>query len=50
LKTGETYIEQSAKEYEEQRRERELRQLTRRTHKLGLTLTPARTPTDVLAT
>jgi hypothetical protein len=37
-------------EYEEQRRERELRQLTRRAHKLGLTLTPAPTPTDLPAT
>ena len=40
LKTGEAYIEYSAAEYEEQQRERELRQLTRRAHKLGLTLTP----------
>lgn len=30
LQTGEAYVEQSAGEFEEQRRERELRQLTRR--------------------
>lgn len=47
LKTGENYIEHSAAEYEEQRRERELRQLTRRAHKLGLTLAPAPTLTDL---
>lgn len=45
LKTGEAYIEQSAGEFEEQRRERELRQLTRRASKLGLTLTPASSTT-----
>ena len=50
LKTGETYVEQSAGEYEEQKRERELCPLTWRAHKLGLTLTPARTATDLLAT
>ncbi|MEI7643796.1 MAG: hypothetical protein WCJ55_05910 [Chloroflexales bacterium] len=44
LKTGEAYVEQSVDEYEEQRRERELRQLTRRAHKFGLTLTPAPAP------
>jgi transposase len=41
LKTGEAYVEQSAGEYEEQRRERELRQLTRRASKLDYTLAPA---------
>lgn len=41
LKTGEAYVEQPAGDFEEQRRERELRQLTRRASKLGLTLTPA---------
>jgi len=47
LKTGEAYVEQSAGEFEEQRRERELRQLTRRASKLGLTLTPT-TPATAL--
>jgi hypothetical protein len=47
LKTGETNVEQSAGEFEEQRRERELRQLARRAGKLGRTLTPA-TPTTGL--
>jgi transposase len=41
LKTGEAYVEQSADDFEEQRRERELRQLTRRASKLGFTLAPA---------
>jgi hypothetical protein len=50
LKTGEAYVEQSSGEFEEQRREREQRQLTRRAHKLALTLTPASTPTDLPAT
>ncbi len=40
LKYGEGYEAQSAAEYEEQRRERELRQLQRRASKLGITLTP----------
>ena len=40
LKYGEAYEEQSAAVYEEQRRQRELRQLTRRAQKLGFTLTP----------
>jgi hypothetical protein len=47
VKTGEAYVEQTAGEFEEQRRERELRQLTRRASKLGLTLTPA-TPATAL--
>jgi hypothetical protein len=34
LKTGEAYVEQSAGEFEEQRRERELRQLTRRASRM----------------
>jgi hypothetical protein len=38
LKTGEAYVEQSAGEYEEQRRERELRRLAQRASKLGYTL------------
>lgn len=41
LKYGEAYEEQSAAMYEEQRRQRELRQLTRRAQKLGYALTPA---------
>ena len=41
LKTGEAYVEQSAEEYEEQRRERELRRLAQRASKLGYTLTLA---------
>ena len=40
LKYGEAYVEQSAVAYEEQRRERELRQLARRASKLGFALTP----------
>src|SRR5262245_53580625 len=44
LKTGEAYVEQSAGEYEEQRREHELRQLARRASKFGLTLASAPTP------
>jgi transposase len=40
LKHGDVYEAQSAVEYEEQRRERELRQLQRRASKLGMTLTP----------
>jgi ribosomal 50S subunit-associated protein YjgA (DUF615 family) len=44
LKTGEAYVEQAAGEFEEQRRERELRQLTRRASKLGLALVPAPAP------
>jgi transposase len=50
LKTGEAYVEQSAAEYEEQRRERELRQLARRASTFGLTLAPAPTLTDRPAT
>jgi transposase len=49
LKTGEAYVEQSAKEYEEQRRERELRQLARRASKLGLTLVLASNQTALPA-
>jgi transposase len=45
LKYGEAYQEQSAVEYEQQRKERELRHLIRRAHKLGYTLTEA-APTD----
>jgi hypothetical protein len=40
LKYGEAYEGQSAGDYEQQRQERELRQLTRRAQKLGNTLTP----------
>jgi transposase len=40
LKYGEAYVEQSAAAYEEQRRERELRQLSRRASKLGFALAP----------
>ncbi|MDP9314019.1 MAG: transposase [Chloroflexota bacterium] len=39
LKTREPYREESAKEYDRKRRERELKHLTRRAHKLGYTLT-----------
>ena len=39
LKTGEPYREESAAEYDRQRRERELKQLARRAQKLGYTLT-----------
>jgi hypothetical protein len=41
VKTGEAYVEQSAGEFEEQRRERELRRLAQRAGKLGYTLAPA---------
>jgi hypothetical protein len=40
LKYGEAYEAESADGYEQKRRERELRQLTRRAAKLGYTLTP----------
>jgi transposase len=40
LKYGEPYVEQSAAEYEDQRRERELRQLARRASKLGFDRAP----------
>jgi hypothetical protein len=50
LKTGEAYVEQSAGEFEEQRRERELRQLTRRASKLGFTLAPASSLSSLPAT
>ena len=55
LKYGDAYEAQSAAEYEEQRRERELRQLQRRASKLGMTLTPvdrasAEDPTGIPAT
>jgi hypothetical protein len=43
LQYGEAYEEQSAAAYEEQRRQRELRQLSRRAQKLGYTLMPAAT-------
>jgi hypothetical protein len=49
LKTGEAYVAQSAGEYEEQRRERELRQLTRRAQKLGYTLAPGPAPSALPA-
>lgn len=49
LKNGEAYVAQSAGEYEEQRRERELRQLTRRAQKLGYTLAPAPPPSALPA-
>lgn len=38
LRTGEAYREESAADYERQRRERELKHLARRAHKLGFTL------------
>src|SRR6266498_2936597 len=44
LKYGEAYEAESAAAYEQQRQERELRQLTRRAAKLGYTLTPAQEP------
>jgi transposase len=50
LKTGEAYVEQSADDFEEQRRERELRQLTRRASKLGFTLAPASSLSSLPAT
>jgi transposase len=40
LKYGEAYQEESAAAYEQQRQERDLRQLTRRAAKLGYALTP----------
>jgi transposase len=40
LKTGEPYREEGAEEYEQRRRERELKQLARRAQKLGYTLAP----------
>ena len=49
LKYGETYVEQSAATYEEQRRERELRQLARRASKLGFALAPVTEPSAVPA-
>ena len=39
LKYGEAYEAENADVYEQKRQERELRQLTRRTQKLGYTLT-----------
>jgi transposase len=47
LKYGEAYVEQSAVAYEEQRRERELRQLARRASKLGFALAPVPDPSAV---
>jgi transposase len=44
LKYGEAYEAESAAAYEQQRQERELRQLTRRAAKLGYTLAPAQEP------
>jgi hypothetical protein len=44
LKTGELYVKQSAGNFEAQCRERVLRQLTRRTHKLGYALTAMPAP------
>ena len=41
LKTGEPYREEGAAEYEQKRRERELKHLARRAQKLGYTLAPA---------
>ena len=41
LKYGEAYEAESAAAYEQQRKERELRALTRRTQKLEYALTPA---------
>lgn len=38
LRTGEAYREESAADYESKRRERELKHLARRAHKLGFTL------------
>jgi transposase len=40
LKTGEPYRQQSAAQYEQKRKTRELKQLARRAQKLGYTLTP----------
>jgi len=37
--------EESAADYERKRKERELKQLTRRAHKLGYTLSPAQAAT-----
>lgn len=45
LKYGETYVEESAGDYEHKRQERELRSLTRRATKLGYTLTPVTSET-----
>ncbi len=44
LKTGEPYVEESAKAFEEKRRERELHKLSRRAAKLGFTLSPVAEP------
>ena len=44
LKYGEAYEAESAAAYEQQRQERELRQLTRRAAKLGYTLTAVQEP------
>jgi transposase len=44
LKYGEAYEAESAAAYEQQRQERELRQLTRRAAKLGYTLAPTQEP------
>ncbi len=44
LKTGEPYREESAAEYEQQRRGRELKHLQRRAQKLGFSLTPVPSP------
>ena len=40
LKYRQPFTDESAATYERQRRERELKHLSRRTHKLGYTLTP----------
>jgi hypothetical protein len=44
LKTGEPYVEESAKAFEEKRRERELHKLSRRAAKLGFPLSPVAEP------
>ena len=44
LQTGEPYVEESAKAFEEKRRERELHKLSRRAAKLGFTLSPVAEP------
>jgi transposase len=50
LKYGEAYEGDSAEAYEQQRQERELRQLSRRAQKLGYTLTPVPTNQPAAAT
>jgi transposase len=50
LKYGKAYVEETAADYENKRRERELRSLTRRAIKLGYTLAPVSEISEEAAT